>query len=312
MKSLFNKVKDGLRRGAVAGSAVLILGGVSGCAQIEGQTTTSSVDGPKETTTKNNPELEGVAPERLEFTKDLLNLYDKSITEVVTKKGFETAFNKIKDFINRDQIIEYGKTGETGENLSMVKYKDGSPAVALVNCNDKVASAFEGMVKEISQYDSNFLKKLTENGMVAFMINRFDNNRGDTFTFNKSGLVVYNARPEMVDLINYKVLERAIPTEVFGIKCFNLGGDYGKYSGFIKQQLASDCLEKLYEKSGKDYFKVFAIDIYFIGKDYYGGIYSPVKLEDEEIQKLIKGARDLMEPIGADSWSEIKASTFTE
>lgn len=299
--------KERIVSGVMAGA---MLFGLSAC-QIEGQEPTSVNTTSISTETTTNPDLKDVAPERLEFTKDLLNLYDAS-SKQVGSPGFETAFNKIKDFISRDQVIKYGETGETGENLSIVKNKDGSPAVALINCNDKVTSAFEGMVKEISQYDSNFLKKLTENGMVAFMINRYDVNAGDNFTFNRSGLVVYNARPEMVDLINYKVLESSIITEVFGIKCLNLGGDYAKYSGFIKQQLSSDCLLNLYEKTGTKVLKIFARDSYFIGKDYYGEYYSPAKLEDEKIQKLIKDARDLMEPIGANSWDEIKSATFTE
>lgn len=297
---------------AIAGSALLLLWTCAGCTPIDGQESAANSTSIVSTETTTNPDLKDVAPERLEFTKDLLNLYDESVTKIATPKEFETAFNKIKDFISRNQIIEYGKSGETGENLLIVKHKDGNPAVALINCADNVVNSFDGMIEEMNQYDSNFLEKMTENGLVAFMVNRFDENRGNSFTFNESGLVVFNLKPDFVDLINYKVLLDAVVTEVFGIKCLNLGGDYAKYSGYMKQQLAADFLEHLYEKTGNEYFKISAIGSYFIGKNYYGNYYSPVTLEDEKIQKLIKDVRNLIEPIGADSWNEIKAVTFTE
>ena len=263
--------------------------------QIEGQEPTIVNTTSISTETTTNPDLKDVAPERLEFTKDLLNLYDVS-SSLHTSGDYEGAFDKIKDFISRDQILEYGKTGETGENLSIVKHKDGSPAVALINCNDKVANDFKVMIEKMNKYDSDYLKKITRNGMVAFMVNRYNNDQGNNFTFNNNGLIVWNV--EDSNSKNNGYLEAPIGTECFGIKVRSLGGDYAKYSGFVKEQLSSDCWWNLYKKTGDNFCRDMSYHSYMIAKDFYGKIYSPMTLKDKEIQDLINNARKLVSLFG--------------
>jgi len=286
-KSLGERIVDVFRRGAIVGSGVLVLGGgLSGCTQIQGQENTTTTSISTETTT--NPDLKDVAPERLEFTKDLLNLYDKSLA------SYDPAFDKIKDFVSRDQVIKYGETGETGNNLSIVKNKDGSPAVALINCNNNVTNGFKDMINKMSKYDSNYLKKLTDNGMRVFMVNRFLD-EGDTFFFNESGLVVWNLEDQNT---KYLSLERPVLTEAFGIKMLQLGGDYAKYAGFIKEQLSSDCWWNLYKTTGEKICEAYSASSYMNCKEYYNEFYAPVDFRDKEIQDLINSARKLVSLFG--------------
>ena len=309
-KSLGEKIISGFQRTLIAGSGVLVLGGgLSGCTQIQGQENTTPTSISTETTT--NPDLKDVAPERLEFTKDFLNLYDESIREVITQPEFKTAFNKIEDFISRDQVIKYGETGETGNNFSIVKYKDGSPAVALINCNDKITGCFKTTINEMNKHDPNFLKKITGNGMVAFMVNRFDENQGDNFTFNENGLIVWNITPEHTNMVvGSGGLERPIITESFGIKALNLGGDYTKYFGFIKEQLSSAYWWNLYKKTGNKEYESYSYSSYIFCKTYYNQVYAPTDFRDKEIQDLINNIMDqnLIIPFGDENWDKIKES----
>ena len=223
--------------------------------QIEGQEPTIVNTTSISTETTTNPDLKDVAPDKLEFTKDFLNLYDESSVDY-SSGDYKGAFDKIKDFISREQIIEYGKTGETGENLSIVKHKDGSPAVALINCNDNVTRFFNGTIDGSIEYDPDFLGKMTQNGMVAFMVNRFNNTKSSSFTFNEHGLIVWNLDLEKSNMIvGSNGLEKQIETESFGIRSLQLGGDYTKYAGFIKEQLSSACWWNLYKETGNEKYK---------------------------------------------------------
>lgn len=264
--------------------------------QIEGQEPTNVNTTSISTETTINPDLKDVTPERLEFTKDLLNLYDES------SKSGHPGFDKIKDFISRDQIIKYGETGETGQNLSIIKHNDGSPAIALVNCSDNVTNVFKDMVNNMSEYDEDFLKIITDNGMVAFMVNRFLD-EGNTFFFNKSGLVVSNLKDQNT---KYLALERPVLTESFGIKMHQIGGDYKKYAGFIKEQLSSDCWWNLYKKNGQKFCQVNSATSYMVAKDFYGKWYAPESLKDEKIQNLINEARKLVSLFGGNEGEILK------
>lgn len=311
-KSFIDKAKDVGRRVAIASLAPLVLSG-TGCTEVQGRddmsndTVVSIETNNFSTETNTNSELKDVAPERLEFTKDLLNLYDESVTKIAKPKEFETAFNKIKDFISRDQIIEYGKTGETGENLSIVKHKDGSPAMALINCNDNVTNVFNEMLSEMSMYDPDYLDKMTDNGTVAFMVNRYDINASNNFTFNKSGLIVWNLKPERSEVVGSYALKRTVETECFGNKILNLGGDYAKYAGFIKEQLSSDCWWNLYKKTGDEFCRDMSYSSYVFCKNYYNEFYAPANFQDKKIQDLINEARKLVSLFGGTE-AEISAS----
>ncbi len=265
--------------------------------------TTGPIAATKPTATKeptiSSNELEGVAAERLEFTKVMLNLYDGSVNDHV-------AFSKIKNFVTRQQIINYGKTGE---GLSVVKYDNGTPAVALINCNDNITNIFNSMISQMKSYDSNYLKKLTSNGMVAFMVNRYEPNWGNTFTFNRNGLTVWNLASEEVNTVTPGKLKRTVETEAFGIKMYSLGGDYANYIGFMKELLSSDCWWNLWKKTGDQYCYDMSQSSYMISKITYGPAYAPVTLQDEKIQNLLKNIRDknLATSFGG-SWSEISVN----
>ncbi len=248
-----------------------------------------------ETTTKKPDQLEGVAPERLEFTKDMLNLYEKSSADR------SSTFNKIKNFVTKDQIINYGKTGS---GLSVIEYGNGTPAFALINCNAGVTNAVNTMVSEMSNYDSNYLRAITNNGVVALMDNGMS---GGNFNFNKEGLISWFRDSD--DEIGSAQLKRPVLTESFGIKMLNLGGDYAKYIGFMKEQLASDCWWNLYKKNGDNFCNDMSQSTYMITKIMYNPIYAPVDFRDKEIQDLLKSVRNNNKAASfGGSWPQISAN----
>ena len=249
------------------------------------------------------PELVGVPPERLQFVKDLLNLYDHSVS------SDNTAFDKVDDYITREQIVEYGRTGDFSKvkDFSIISHKDGTPAIALINCKDNVVSSFKTAIKEMEVYDPNYLKVLTSNGMRAFMVNRFAENMGNVFTFNKSGLIVWNLDINKDFSVNN--LKRPLETESFGIKMYQLGGDYAKYVGFMKEQLSSDCWWYIFKRTGDAVAESGSRSSYIITKTLYNPYYAPITFKDEKIQDLLKSVRDnnLATPFGG-TWAEISAS----
>lgn len=267
-------------------------------------TTTPTTTSTTETTTPpTSSELEGVLTERLQFTEDLLNLYDKS------SKEYAPASNKIKDFIDREQIINYGKGGEYLVRAGdIVEFENGTPAVALINCPNNVISGFKKAINIMESYDSNYLKTLTDNGLKAFMPYYFDSNFGDNaFTFNKFGLITWNITNNFLaknDLSPY--LKRTIQLESLGIKILKLGGEYENYNGFLKQQLSSDCWWNLYKKNNQTFCRDMSYSSYIFCKTYYNDQYSPVTFKDQKIQDLLNNIRtkNLVMPFGG-TWTEI-------
>ena len=76
-------------------------------------------------------------------------------------------FKKILNFIPLNSAIRWvkrkstsGHYGKTGEGLSVVNYENGTPAVALINCNTNITNAFNEMLSEMKKYDSDYLQKL--------------------------------------------------------------------------------------------------------------------------------------------------------
>jgi hypothetical protein len=86
----------------------------------------------------------------------------------------------------------------------------------------------------------------------------------------------------------------------------NLGGDYSRYIGFMKEQLSSDCWWNLYKKTGNDLCYDMSHASYMVTQILYNPAYSPVTFKDEKIQNLLKNIRDknLTSSFGG-SWSEI-------
>ena len=249
------------------------------------------------------PELDGIPAARLQFAKDLLEIYDNSLSTN------DTCFNKVDDYITREQIIEYGKTGTYSniENFAIIMHKDGTPAIAMINCKDNVVSSFKTAIKEMEVYDPNYLKVLTSNGMRAFMVNRFNPNGSSTYTFNKSGLVVWNAEDKVLakDNVAY-ALKMSIETESFGIKMYQLGGDYSKYVGFMKELLSSDCWWNLYMKNSQYYCEEASKSSYIQSIFYYNDFYAPTDMKSTFIQSLLTKIREqnLATPFGG-TWDEI-------
>lgn len=252
--------------------------------------TTEKVTKPVETTNY----LEGVDPEKKEFINKLLNLYDRC--------GQDYFSDEMKNYVTKKQIIEYGKTGQ---GLTVINHENGTPAIALINCNDDVKNAFNDTVSEMNNYDSSYLRHLTDNGTVAFFVNRFDSSRGSTFTFNKDGLIVWNLNPEKE--IGAFALKVPILTESFGIKMYKLGGDYAKYVGYIKQELSSRCWWNLYKKNNEQFCYDMSKGEYMVSKLTYGPQYAPLTYKDTKIQALIGSAIKLVSLFGG-SESEISKS----
>ena len=246
-------------------------------------------------TTETTSELDGVAPERLTFTKKLLTLYANCSTNDA---------DEFKKYITREQIINFGKTGE---GLTVVNKENGTPGILLVNCQDNVVSSFRNAMDQMRAYDANYVDVLTKNGVCSFMVNRWDVNIGSVFTYSKSGLVVWNATDQALAPadISYS-FKRTIETEAFGIKVANLGGDYAKYGGFMKELLSSDCWWNMYKKTGQTYCRDLSYSSYLIAKTMYNQVYAPVTFQDDKIQNLLKNIRDnnLASPWGG-PWSEI-------
>jgi hypothetical protein len=252
------------------------------------------------TPTPTSSELEGVLAERLQFTKDLLYFYDKTIQDS------NTAFDAIDKYITRQQIINYGKGGEylvkTGD---VVKFKDGNPAIGLINCKDSVITSFKKAIKMMESYDANYLKEITSNGTKAFMINQISGGN-DRFTFNKYGGIALNptdftlSRSDISGFLNWSVF-----VESFGIKMYQLGGDYENYVGYMKESLASDCWWNLYCKNNQTYCKEMSYGDYIALKYVYGEYYN-ISFKDQKIQDLLNNIRtqNLVKSFGG-TWAEI-------
>ena len=132
-------------------------------------------------------------PKDCNLLRDLLKIYENSLLSSTHK-----AFNKVDDYLTREQIINYGKTGEYEdiENFAIIMHKDGTPAIAMINCQENVVSSFKKGIEEMEAYDPNYLKILTNNGMRTFTVNRYNENYGSTYTFNKEGQFIWNATKE--------------------------------------------------------------------------------------------------------------------
>jgi len=143
-------------------------------------------------------------------------------------------------------------------------------------------------VSDMKKYDANYLKEITANGAVAIMA---DGKGTGSFTYNKYGLIDWCISPKYYNAVDAFGLEAAILEESFGIKMENLGGDYLKYEGFLKEGLASDCWWNLYKKNGVYTCRVFSNSAYLIAKYFYGDFYAPVTFKDKKIQKLLDNVR---------------------
>jgi hypothetical protein len=243
-------------------------------------------------------ELLGVAPARMAFTLKMLNLYANT----------DGTINVVNKYITRKQIIEYGKTGK---GLTVVNHEDGTPAIALINCNSDYVTSFNRAIESMKTADSNYINILTGNGVVAFMTYKFDKkDASEYFTYKKEGIIIQNInKVKSVGGDHSGDLMHSVVVESFGIKMENLGGDYWKYEGFLKQLLASDCWWNLYKKTGSSYCQMQSRSGYMYALTFYNKLYAPVTFKDKKIQDLLKNVRTkgLALPFGG-TWSEIAAS----
>jgi hypothetical protein len=241
------------------------------------------------TATTTAAELLGVAPDRLVFIKKVLNLWDKS--------------KMVEKAVSRKTIINYGKTGE---GLQVVNYDNGTPALAVINFNSVLTGYLNTCVSDMKKYDANYLKEITANGAVAIMA---DGQGTGGFTYNKYGLIDWRLSSANYNNVNALDLEQGILVESLGIRMENLGGDYLKYEGFLKEGLASDCWWNLYKKNGSYICKGSSFHHYLMAKEGYGDFYAPVTFKDKKIQDLLKNVRskNLASAFGG-TWSEISAS----
>ena len=242
---------------------------------------------PTPTTTETKSELDGIPAERLQFVEDLIKIHENSLLTSTHK-----AFNKVDDYITREQIINYGKTGEYGdiENFSIINYKDGKPAIAMINCQENVVSGFKKAIKLMERYDPNFLKIITDNGMRSFIVNRFDDKIGFVYTFNKEGQFVWNISKEGLKTeVPYMdtLLRESLYTESIGIKMLNLGVEYTEHIGFYKQKLSAYSWWNEYCESNDKDCKNLSYSNYLFGKTFYGERYSPISINSEIIQNTV-------------------------
>jgi len=244
-------------------------------------------------------ELLGVAPQRLEFTKKMLNLFSKT----------DGSINVVNKYITRKQIIEYGKTGK---GLTVVNHENGTPAIALINCNSDYVDSFGWAIESMKGYDSNYINELTGNGVVAFMTYRFDKSTtAKNFTYKKEGIIIQNLDKGKSQGLDYSGgLMSPILVESFGIRMENLGGDYWKYEGLFKQVLAAYCWWNLFVKTGSSYCQAQAHGEYMMAFNYYNKVYAPVTIKSKKIQDGLNTimTKGLAQHFGG-PWSEIKANS---
>jgi len=244
-------------------------------------------------------ELLGVAPARMAFTLKMLNLYANT----------DGSINVVNKYITRKQIIEYGKTGK---GLTVVNHENGTPAIALINCNSDYVNSFGWAIESMTGYDSNYINELTGNGVVAFMTYRFDkSNPSGYFTYKKEGIIIKDIDKGKAQGIDYSGgLMSSILTESFGIRMENLGGDYAKYGGLYKQLLSAYCWWNLSVKTGSSYCQAQAHGEYMMAFDYYNKLYAPVNIKTKKIQDGLNTimTKGLAQHFGG-PWSEIKANS---
>jgi len=162
-------------------------------------------------------------------------------------------------------------------------------ALAVINFNSVLTGYLNTCVSDMKKYDANYLKEITANGAVAIMA---DGQGTGGFTYNKYGLIDWRLSSANYNNVNALDLEQGILVESLGIRMENLGGDYLKYEGFLKEGLASDCWWNLYKKNGIYICKALSFDNYVFAKEFYGDFYAPMTFKDKKIQALLNKIRN--------------------
>lgn len=236
---------------------------------------------------KYDQELKECKPELKSFCAHLLNIYD------VSSKDSETLFNNITKYTSRQEIIKYG---ETGKGLQTVEDEYGK--LALFGWSEKSVSIVESSINRLKQVDESVLKVLNDNGTYAFMLGQSNTWPDRTYGFTKEGLTCWNSNNERAEQGTKYWWGSKLIIENIGTAMINLGGEYDKIKGFMKEIVAGDEFLFVSEnkaESSKDMvnYKETSDGCYrWAGDSYYNNVYAPRKFDDKDVQELVKTIYD--------------------
>lgn len=251
-------------------------------------------------------------PENLDFCARVLYAVDESLG-LYNSGAFPYQEKTIlKNYLDRNKIIEFGKTGK---GLEVIYFKDEKgkktniPALCYVGASDwnvgikQVQTAIDQWEKDAP----GFLQSMYDNNVCVFFQNKASDNPGANAAYT-TGIIFFSCG--LIDKKTsgssdfVKTIRIHFGVEMFGVRLDELGEKYWSATGaVIKQALAVDCNEYLFDKTGIKFYADRARS-YNMGYDNYMGLSQsdPAKI-DELIAEL--KANNWITPYGAETWEEI-------
>ncbi len=252
-------------------------------------------------------------PENLDFCARVLYAVDES-------QGFtggiygsvDTEKTILKNYLSRDEVIDFGKTGK---GLEVIYFKDDKgkktniPGLLYVPASDwnvglkQVQTAIDNWEKDTS----GFLQAMYDNDVCVFFQSKVTDTAGAYAQYGK-GIIFFNCgaidKKERGSSDYTKTIAIHFGVEMFGNRLDELGEPYlGGTGAVIKQALAVDCNEYLAVKTGDKFFSD-RVKGYGMGYSNYLGLSgSDPKKIDELIIEL--KANNWITPYGAGAWAEI-------
>lgn len=218
----------------------------------------------------------------------------------------------LKNYLDRNKVIEFGKTGK---GLDVIYFKDEKgkktniPALGYVGASDwnvgikQVQTAIDQWEKDAP----GFLQYTYDNDVCLFFQNKASDNPGANAAYTK-GILFFNCglidkkKSGSSDFV--KTIRIHFGVEPFGDRLDELGEKYLSATGaVIKQALAVDCNEYLFEKTGNSFFSD-RVKSYQKGYENYLGLSHG---DPQKIETLISELKDnkWITPYGAKTWEVI-------
>ena len=243
--------------------------------------------------------------ENLDFCAGVLYSVDES-TEIREKAFDHPERTILKNYLSREMVIEFGKTGK---GLDVIYFKDDKgkktniPAICYV-AGSEIKKAKIGVIDEVITKNwkdaPNFLEALVANDVrVLFQNQAADNNQLEVFKY-ETGIVYFNSGSNIAK----NFLMKGLAVEMFGVKGEALKGPFRQGEiAVIKSRLVKECSRYLANKTGK---KIFfdIVERYQLDEDDYMKMFGLTSSYIDGLVKKIK-TEGLMAPFGAETWEEI-------
>ena len=243
-------------------------------------------------------------PENLNFCAGVLYSVDES-TEI-QEKAFEHPERTIlKNYLTREMVIEFGKTGK---GLDVIYFKDEKgkktniPAICYVAGSEIKKTKIEVIDDVITKSwkdAPNFLEALVANDVRVLFQNQASDKKLEVFKY-ETGIIYFNSSKNN----DKSFLTQGLAAEMFGVRGDALSGPFRQLEvGIIKSRLAKECCLYLANKTGKDMYTTL-VKRFQSDEDRYTKIFG---FSTSYINGLVKKieTEGLMTPFGAETWEEI-------